>query len=84
MPSDEATFGSLDVHTADVRTSTEAAMAVQTTKSPASSVDELHVSTSPAPDEEVLGAVGTPLPHADAITRAAPRAATRLIRMGKV
>ena len=76
-------FGSLDVHTAAVLTFTEAAVTLQTTKSPARRVCALHVSASPVPGEDALGAVGTTLPHADAINRAALRAAMRLIGMAR-
>ena len=76
-------FGSLDVHTAAVLTFTEAAVTMQTTRSPASSVGALHVSASPVPGEDALGAVGVKLPHADAIDRATLRAAMRLIGMAR-
>ena len=56
-------------------------MALQTTKSPASMVDALHVSVSPVPGEDAPGTVGESPPHADAIDRAAQKAAMRLVRM---
>jgi hypothetical protein len=83
IPSDLAMLGSLDVHTAAVLTFSEAALAMQTTMSPASSVGALHDSVSPVPNEEVLGAVGAALPHADAIDRAALRAAMRPMGMAR-
>jgi hypothetical protein len=55
MPCDAAMFGSLDVHVAAVLTFNEAAVAMQTTMSPASRVDALHVSTSRVPGEDALG-----------------------------
>jgi hypothetical protein len=81
IPCDVATFGSLDVHTAAVPTFTEAAVTTQTTRSPARSVGALQVNASPVPGEGGLGAVGTPLPHADANDTAAVRVTTRLICM---
>src|SRR5690242_13267266 len=79
MPSELAMFGSLDVQTADVLTFTEAEVAMQTRRSPATSVGAEQVNVSPVPEEGAVGAFGTPLPHADAIDRIAPRATTRFI-----
>jgi hypothetical protein len=73
-------FGSLDAHTARVLTFTEAAVTMQTTRSPASSVGALHVSANPAPADG-LGAAGAPFPHPDAIDTTALRAMMRLIGM---
>ena len=81
IPSDLAMLGSLDVHTAAVLTFTEAARTRQTTMSPASSVGLLQASVSVVPDDGLLGAVGTPLPHAAAIDRTAQTAPTRLSGM---
>jgi hypothetical protein len=81
IPSDLAMLGTLDVHTAAVLTFTEAALAMQTTMSPASSVGLLHGSVSAVPDDGSLGVVGTPLPQAEVIDSAAQRAAMRLAGM---
>jgi len=81
MPCDVAIFGSLDVQTAAVLTFTEAAVTMQTTRSPASRVGALQVNASPVPSEDGLGAVGDPLPHADAIDTAALRPRMRLSGM---
>jgi hypothetical protein len=75
VPAEVAVLGSLDVHTASMLTLAEPALALQTTVSPASIVDAPHVSASPEPGEGALGAVGTTLPHAAAIDRAALRPA---------
>ncbi len=83
IPCDVAMFGSLYVHTAAVLTFTEAAVTMQTTRSPASSDGALHVNASPVPGEDALGAVGTTPPHADAINRTALSAPMRLIGMAR-
>src|SRR4029453_1230666 len=80
-PCDVAMFGSLDVHAAVMLTFTEATVAMQTKRSPASMVGALQVSASLVPGGDSLGAVGTLPPHADAIDTAALRGAMRLIRM---
>ena len=76
-----AMLASLDVQTAVVLTFTEAAVTMQTRRSPASSVGALHASASPVPGEDALGAAGTTPPHADAIDRTALKAAMRRIGM---
>ena len=80
-PSDVATLGVLDVHTAVRPTFTKFALSRQTTVSPASSVGALHTRVSPIPDEGALGAVGAALPHAVAIDSATVRAIVRLLAM---
>ena len=82
-PSDVATLGVLDVHTAVRPTFTEFALSRQTTVSPASSVGALHTRVSPIPDEGALGAVGATLPHAVAIDSATLRAIVRLLAMAR-
>ena len=83
-PSDVATLGALDVHTAAVRpTFTEFALSKQTTVSPASTVGALHSRVSPNADEGALGAVGATLPHAAAIDSATLRATMRLLAIAR-
>jgi hypothetical protein len=80
LPCDEAIVGLLEAHTAVVLTFTEAAVTMQTTRSPASRVGTLHVKARPVPGDGV-GAVAEPFPHADAIDNIALRATMRLIGM---
>ena len=82
-PSDVATLGALDVHTAVRLTFTEFALSIQTTVSPARTVGALHSRVSPIPDEGAPGAVGTTLPHAAAIDSATLRATKRLLAMAR-
>ena len=83
IPSDVATLGALDVHAAVRPTFTEAALSIQTTVSPASTVGALHSRVSPIPDEGALGAVGATLPHAAAIDNATLRTTMRLRAMAR-
>lgn len=80
-PSDVATLGALDVHTAVRPTFTEFALSKQTTVSPARTVGVLHSRVSPNADEGALGPVGVPLPHAVAIDSATLSATLRLLAM---
>jgi hypothetical protein len=83
IPSDVATLGALDVHTAVRPTFTEFALSIQTTVSPASTVGALHSRVSPKADEGAPGAVGATLPHAAAIESATLRATIRLLAMAR-
>jgi hypothetical protein len=83
IPSDVATLGVLDLHTAVRPTFTEFALSIQTTVSPASTVGALHSRVRPIPDEGALGAVGATLPHAAAIDSATLRATMRLLAMAR-
>jgi hypothetical protein len=83
IPSDVATLGALDVHTAVRPTFTEFALSIQTTVSPANTVGALHSRVSPNADEGALGAVGATLPHAATIDSATLRATMRLLAMAR-
>ena len=83
IPSDVATLGALDVHTAVRPTFTELARSMQTTVSPARTVGVLHSRVGAIADEGALGAVGATLPQAIAIDSATLRATMRLLAMAR-